>query len=60
MNFSWSVLLLDFVLLLRDRVVGIARQYMYLNFWFDSLYNHVILAELMMVGSGKLMVGHKP
>ena len=29
-------------------------------FLFNSLWNHVSHAELLMVGPGKLMVGHRP
>ena len=28
--------------------------------FFDCLWNHVSHAELLMVGPGKLMVGHRP
>ena len=38
----------------------LALQDQFSSFLYNSLWNHVTLAELVMVGPGKLMVGHTP
>ena len=43
-----------------NRNASVIRQVMQFAFLSNSLQNHVTIAFLVMVGPGKLMVGHRP